>query len=92
MPGGGAAGDSAYQVGRVFADEADAVVAKLNDALDGLEEEHPIFGGDVEITPIEQSGTRRKSALMLTLAAGGIATDAVKFASNKIAGAYKKVI
>jgi len=32
----------------VFADEAEAVVAKLNSAIDRLEEAHTIFGGDVE--------------------------------------------
>jgi hypothetical protein len=76
----------------VFADEADAVVAGLNSALDRLEKGHTIFGGDIEIEPVEQSGTRRKSALMHTLEAGGTAVAAVKLAGDKIAGAYRKVI
>ena len=75
-----------------FADEADAVVTELNSAIDRLEDAHTIFGGDIEAVPVEKSGARRKSALMYTLAAGGSAVAAVKLASNKIAGAYKKVI
>lgn len=76
----------------VFADEADAVVAKLNSAIDRLEEAHTIFGGDVESVAVEKSGTRRKSALMHTLAAGDAAVAAMKLAGDKISGAYRKVI
>ena len=76
----------------VFADEADSVVAGLNSAIDQLEEAHTIFGGDIEIATVEQSGTKRKSALTHTLAAGGAAVAAVKLAGEKVAGAYKKVI
>lgn len=76
----------------VFADEADAVVAELNAAIDRLEEAHTIFGGDIETVTVEKSGTRRKSALMHTLAAGGVAMAAIKLAGDKIADAYRKVI
>jgi len=76
----------------VFADEADAVVAELNSAIDGLEERHTIFGGDIEVVAVEKGGARRKSALTHTLAAGGTAVAAVKLAGDKIAGAYRKVI
>ena len=76
----------------VFADEADAVVAELNAAMDRLEEAHDIFGGDIESVAVEKSGARRKSALGHTLAAGDAAVAAVKVAGDKIAGAYKKVI
>jgi hypothetical protein len=76
----------------VFADDADAVVAELNSAIDRLEDAHTIFGGDIEAVPVEKSGARRKSALMHTLAAGDSAVAAVKMASDKIARAYRKVI
>lgn len=76
----------------VFADEADAVIAELNAAIDRLEETHTIFGSDIETAGIEKSGARRKSALMHTLAAGDAAVAAVRLAGDKIAGAYKKVI
>ena len=76
----------------VFADEADAIVAELNSAIDRLEETHTIFGGGIEIVTVKKSGTRRKSALTQTLAAGGAAVAAVKLAGDKLAGAYKKVI
>lgn len=76
----------------VFADEADAVVAELNSAIDRLEEAHTVFGGDIETAAVEKSGTRRKSALMHTRAAGDAAAAAVKLAGDKIAGAYRKVI
>jgi hypothetical protein len=76
----------------VFSDEADAVVAELNSAIDRLEERHTIFGGDVETAPVEHSGTRRKSALRHTLDAGNTAASAVKLAAQRVADAYKKVI
>jgi hypothetical protein len=76
----------------VFSEEADAVVAELNSALDRMEETHTIFGGDIETAPVKHSGTRRKSALRHTLDAGNVATSAVKLAAHKVADAYKKVI
>ena len=76
----------------VFSDEADAVVEELTSAIDRLEETHSIFGGGIEIIPVDHSGTRRKSALRHTLNAGNTATSAVKLAAQKVAGAYKKVI
>ena len=76
----------------VFSEEADAVVADLNSAIDRLEETHTIFGGGIETTPVEHSGTRRKSALRHTLDAGNAATSAVKLAAQRVADAYKKVI
>jgi hypothetical protein len=62
----------------VFAEEADAVVAELDSALDRLDESYTVFGGGIETVPVEHSGTRRKSALRHTLAAGNTATSAVK--------------
>jgi hypothetical protein len=76
----------------VFADEADSVVAELTSAIDRLEDGHTIFGGGIEIAVVQHSGTRRKSALMHTLAAADTAVAAVKLSGEKIAGAYKKVI
>lgn len=76
----------------VFAEEADAVVATLNSAVDQLEETHTIFGGEIEITTVNKSETQRKSALMHTRAAAGSAVAAVKLASDKVANAYKRVV
>lgn len=76
----------------VFSEDADAVVAELNAAIDHLDETHTIFGGEIETAAVEHSGTRRKSALRHTLAAGNAATSAVKLAAHKVADAYKKVI
>jgi hypothetical protein len=76
----------------VFTEEADAVIAELNSAIDQLEKTHTIFGGGIEAVPVEHSGRRRKSALRHTLDAGNTATSAVKLAAQKVAGAYKKVI
>lgn len=76
----------------VFADEADSVVAELNSAIDRLEEAHTIFGGDIEMVPVQHSGTRRKSALKHTLAAGDKAASAIKLAGGKVADAWKKVV
>jgi hypothetical protein len=75
----------------VFSDEADAMVEELNSAIDRLDETHTIFGGGIETTPVDHSGTRRKSALRHTLDAGNTATSAVELAAQKVAGAFKKV-
>lgn len=74
----------------VLADEADAVIAKLNSALDRLEEEHEIFGGDIETATIEHRGTRRKSALMHTRDASRNAAEAIKKASGTVSDALRK--
>jgi hypothetical protein len=76
----------------VFSEQADAVVAELNAAIDRLDETYTIFGGDIETAPVEHSGKRRKSALRHTVDAGNTATSAVRFAAHKVANAYKKVI
>jgi len=76
----------------VFSEDADAVVAELNAAMDRLDETHTIFGGDIETAAVEHSGTRRRSALRHTLDAGDAAKSAVKLAAHKVADAYKKVI
>jgi hypothetical protein len=76
----------------VFSEEAEAVVAELNSAIDRMDETYTVFGGDIETAPVEHSGKRRKSALRHTLDAGNTATAAVKLAANKVADAYKKVI
>jgi hypothetical protein len=76
----------------VFSEEADAVIAELNSAIDRMEEAHTIFGGDIETAAVQHGGTRRKSALRHTLDAGNTATSAVKLAAQKVADAYKKVI
>ncbi len=76
----------------VFSEEADAVVADLNAAIDLLDETHTIFGGHIEAAPVEHSGRRRKSALRHTVDAGNTATSALRLAAHKVADAYKKVI
>jgi hypothetical protein len=76
----------------VHADEAEAVVAELNSAIDRLEEEHTIFGGDIETVAIQHSGTRRKSALTHTREAGETAVGAIRKASETVATAFRAVI
>jgi hypothetical protein len=76
----------------VFSEEADAVVAELNSAIDRLDETYTIFGGEVETIAVDHSGTRRKSALRHTLNAGNTAASAVKLAAQKMANAYRKVV
>jgi hypothetical protein len=66
----------------VFSEEAAAVVAELNSAIDRLEETRTIFGGGIETTAVKHSGTERKSALRHTLDAGKTATSAVKLAAQ----------
>lgn len=76
----------------VFADDAEPVVTELNAALDRLEERHTIFGGGIETVAVEHRGTRKRSALMHTRAAGETAVAALRTASEKVAGALREVI
>jgi hypothetical protein len=76
----------------VPADEADAVISDLNSALDRMEERHTLYGGGTETVLIEYSGSRRKSALAHTLAAGKTAVSAVKMARERVVSAMHLVI
>jgi hypothetical protein len=76
----------------VIADETDAVVAELNASLDRLEERHTIFGGGIETIAVQHKGTRRKSALRHTVAAGETAVAAMRLAGDKVAGAIRTII
>jgi hypothetical protein len=73
----------------VIADEAEAVVAGLNAALDRLEERHTLFGGGIETVAVEHSGTRKRSALAHTMAAGA---TAVRVARGSLTVAFRAVI
>ena len=46
----------------VLADEAEAVVAELEAALDRLEEKHTLFGGGIATVPFEHLGVQKRSA------------------------------
>lgn len=62
----------------VFAEDAEAVVAELNTVLDGMDETHTLFGGDIETVAVEHPGQARKSALTHTVAAGDKAIKATQ--------------
>jgi hypothetical protein len=62
----------------VVADEAEAVIAELNAALDRLEERHTLFGGGIEAVAFEHSGRKKRSALTHTMIAGETAVRAVR--------------
>ena len=76
----------------VVADEAEAVVEELNIALNQVEERHTIFGGEIEAVAFEHTGTRKRSALAHTLAAGETVAAALKTARESVAVAYRAVI
>jgi hypothetical protein len=76
----------------VVADEAEAVVAELNAALDRLEQSHTLFGGGIEAVAFEHPGKRRRSALAHTITAGGTVVGALKTARNGMAVALRAVI
>ncbi len=76
----------------VVADEADAVTAELNAALDGLEERHTLFGGGIETTAFEHPGRRKRSALGHALAAGETVGAAVRAARESVTVALRAVI
>ena len=76
----------------VVADEAEAVVVELNAALDRLEERHTLFGGGIETVAFEHTGTRRKSALAHTIAAGETVALALRAARESVTVALRAVI
>jgi hypothetical protein len=76
----------------VPADEAEAVVAGLNASLDVLEEKHTLFGGEIEVVDVEHRGTKKRSALAHTLAAGETVASAVKTARGNVRSALRAVI
>jgi hypothetical protein len=76
----------------VVAEEAEAVVAELNAALDRVEEKHTLFGGGIETVAFEHPGTRRRSALAHTMAAGEKAAGALKTARERVVVAFHAVI
>ena len=76
----------------VPADEAEAVIAGLNASLDVLEEKQTLFGGGIEAIDVEHRGTRQRSALAHTLAAGETVAGAVKIAREHIKSALRAVI
>ena len=76
----------------VIADEAEAAVAELNEALDRLDERHAIFGGGIETVAFEHPGTRKRSALAHTMAAGETVAVAVRAAGKSVAVALHAVI
>jgi hypothetical protein len=69
----------------VVADEAEAVVAELEAALDRLEEKHTLFGGGIETVAFEHLGVRKKSALAHAMTAVGTATGAVQTRKSVVA-------
>jgi hypothetical protein len=76
----------------VVADEADAVVAELNAALDQMEEKHTLFGGAIETVAFEHTGTAKRSALAHTIAAVETAGSVVRTARKSVAVALRAVI
>ena len=76
----------------VLADEADAVVAELNVALDQMEERHTLFGGGIETVAFEHSGIARRSALAHTIAAGESVAVALRATRESVATALRAVI
>ena len=76
----------------VIADESEAVVAALNASLDRLDEKYTLFGGEIETVAFEHRGTRKKSALAHTIAAGGSVAHALRIARESVAVALRAVV
>jgi hypothetical protein len=76
----------------VVADEADAAFAELNAALDRMEENHTLFGRGSEAVAFEHSGTRRRSALAHTMAAGETVAGALRTACKSVNVALRAVM
>lgn len=73
----------------VFAEEAEAVVGELNEALDRIEDRHTLFGGGIENIAVEQPGAGKRSALSHSMAAGETTVSAVR---ASLATAFRAVI
>jgi hypothetical protein len=76
----------------VVADEAEAFVADLHAALDHLEKKHTLFGGGIETVAFEHTGTRKRSALAHTMAAGEAVAVSLKAARESVTTALRAVI
>ena len=76
----------------VVADDAEAVVAELNAALDRLEERHTLFGGEINTVAIQHAGKGKRSALAHTMAAGETVSVAVRAARESVAVALRAII
>jgi hypothetical protein len=76
----------------VVSDEAEAVVAELNAALDRLEERRTLFGGGIETAAFEHPVTRNRSALAHTMAAGETVAVALRAARESVTVALRAVI
>lgn len=76
----------------VAAEEADAVVAALNSSLDRLDEKHTLFGGEIETATFEHRGTRTRSALGHTIAAGESVAVALRAARKSLTAALHVVV
>jgi hypothetical protein len=76
----------------VVADEAELVVAQLNAALDRMEKKHTLFDGGIETVAFEHRGTRRRSALAHTKAAGESVAVAARAARESVKVALHTVL
>jgi len=76
----------------VVADEAEAVIAELNNALDELEERHTLFGGAIETVAFEHTGRSKRLALAHTIAAVETVGSAVRTARESVGVAFRAVI
>ena len=76
----------------VVADEAESVVAELNATLDRMDEEHLLFGGEIETVVFDHPGTQKRSALAHAMAAGEKVAFAVRTARESMAVALHAVI
>ena len=64
----------------------------MNAALDRLEKKHTLFGGGIETVAFEHTGTRKRSALAHTMAAGETVADAIRTARESVTVALRAII
>ena len=76
----------------VVADEADAVVAKRDAALDLMEERHTLFGGGLEIRLSSTQEHQKRSALAHTIGAGKTLAVALRTTRQSVAAALRAVV
>lgn len=73
-------------------DEADTIISQLNRKLNQLEEDHDIYGGDIEAVSFKGPARQRRSALAHTLAAGGTVAMALRNTRRHVGNAVRAVI
>ena len=77
---------------KTVGENVEEAFTELKAALDRVEEKHTLFGDGIETVAFKHRGTRKRSALAHTMAAGETVAVAVRTARDSVAVAFRAVI